>query len=140
MQQARTLRIMQVIFILYILSLFWLLRFLPAPPGQHSMTSLAWIFVCIALLCAVLGFVLQSWLLRAPANPNAVSKSSPAKRWFAGHVFRMSCSLAVSLYGVVLHTLGTPKAVSLSLIALGLILILFWSPGELPGGEQQGNQ
>ncbi len=72
-------------------------------------------------------------LLRAPSNPQIVSKSTPIKRWFTAHLIRMAFSVAVSLYGVVLHTTGAPNSLALSLIGLGLVLILFWSPGEIPG-------
>lgn len=138
MRQMRTLRIVQVVFVAYILLLFWMLRLLPAGPGPHSMTPVAWSIVCIALLSAVLGFVLQSWVLRAPASPQAVSKSSPIRRWFAGHVIRMAFSLAVSLYGLILHSTGAPNSAAASLMGLGLILILFWSPGDVPDGKQLG--
>lgn len=139
MRQARTLRVMQIVFVAYILLLFWILHLLPAAPGPHSMSPLAWTIVCIALLSGVFGFVLQSWILRvpirpAPTHPQSASKNSPLRRWFAGHVIRMSFSLAVSLYGVILHSTGAPDSAVFSLAGLGLILILFWKPGEIPGG------
>lgn len=146
MRQARTLRIMQIVFVAYILLLFWILHMLPTAPAPHSMSPFAWSIVCVALLSGVLGFVLQSWILRVPIRPaptssQSASRNSPIRRWFAGHVIRMSFSLAVSLYGVILHSTGAPNSAVFSLVGLGLILILLWKPGEIPGGpaDKQNN-
>jgi len=50
----------------------------------------------------------------------------------AGHLIRLTCNLSVSLYGFVLHIVGGPEWLAASLMALGLILLLIWRPGDVP--------
>jgi hypothetical protein len=137
MRQARRLRIFQIIAIVYVLFLFLLVRILPATSGASAITPVKLIIVFLALYCAFGGFTLQRRLHRVPARPKAVVKSTPVRRWMVGHVIRLAFAIAVSLYGFLLHVLGGPEWLATLLIALGLILLLIWRPGDEPVEQNQ---
>ena len=134
--QTRTLRIIQICMIVYVLLLFWLIHILPAESGQAAMTPVKWGITLAAFYCVFGGFSIQKKMLRNPANPRASSKSTPAGRWMIGNVVRLAFAVAVSLYGLLLHFLGGPDSLAASLIGLVLILLLVWKPGSLPVQEQ----
>lgn len=141
MRYARKLRVFQIVAIVYVLILFPLVRMLPATSGVTTMTPFKLVIVFLALYCAASGFTLQRRFLRVSANPKVVVKSTPMKRWMVGHVIRIAFAIAVSLYGLLLHFLGGPEWLATSLIALGLILLLIWRPGDAPPEQnQQTNQ
>ena len=132
MKQTQAPRIFQIVAIIFVIFLFLLVRILPSTSGASAITPFKLIIVFLALYCAASGFTLQRRLLRVPANPNIAVKSTPIKRWMSAHVIRLAFAVAVSLYGFLLHFLGGPEWLAVSLIALGLILLLFWRPGDEP--------
>ena len=132
MRQARLLRIYQIVGIIFVLFLFLLARILPANSGVTTMTPFKYVIVFLALYCAVSGFTLSRRFLRVRVNPKAATKSTPINRWMAGHVIRLAFAIAVSLYGFLLHFVGVPEWLATLLIALGLILLLIWRPGDAP--------
>lgn len=137
MSQARKLRIIQIVAVLYVLLLFLVLHAFPEPAEKAAMTPFKWIIILLACYCAVSARRLQKRFLRAPANPQAAVKSPPLRRWFAGNLIRMACTVAASLYGILLHFAGGPDWLAAGLIGLGLILLLIWNPGKPPEQEQQ---
>jgi hypothetical protein len=132
MKPVRTLRIFQIVGIVFTLLLFEIIYTLPANSGDATITPLKWGLVLFALLSAVFGFTLQRRIQRTPANPQLAVKSTPVKRWMVGNVIRIAYAISVSLYGILLHFLGGPERLAAALVALGLVLLLFWSPGEVP--------
>jgi len=132
MRQALRLRIFQIVAIIFVIFLFLLVRILPGPSSISAITPFKLVLVFLALYSAASGFTLQRRLLRVPVNPNVAVKRTPIKRWMSGHVIRLAFAVAVSLYGFLLHFLGGPEWLAVSLIALGLILLLFWGPGDAP--------
>jgi hypothetical protein len=140
MKQARTLRIIQIVFVLYVLFLFRLVHIIPATSRHTSMTPFDWLIVYLALADTACGFIIQKLILRAPANSQTALRSTPIKRWMLGHIVRMAFAISVALFGVVLHTTGGPDLAVIQLIALGLVLLLIWRPGEIPQEDQQINR
>jgi hypothetical protein len=130
-------RIFQIVGIIFVLFLFFLVRKLPAASGTSTMTPFKLVIVFLALYCAVDGFALQSRFRRVRANPKVATKSTPVKRWMVGHVIRLVFAIAVSLYGLLLHFVGGPDWLATSLIALGLVLLLIWRPGDAPAEQNQ---
>jgi hypothetical protein len=131
MKQARTLRIIQIAFIVYTIFLFWIIRIIPANSPHISLTPFDWAVVVIALIDAAISFIIPNILARAGNRPGAAAMS-PIQQWMGRKIVRMAFSLSVSLFGLVLHTTGCPDRVVKSLMALGLILLLFCGPGDVP--------
>ena len=96
------------------------------------MTPFKGFIVALAILCAIDSFYWQKKLLRGPRNPRMAAKSTPARRWMVGNVARLAFSIAVSGYGMVLHFVGGPESLVISLAAFGLVLLLIWRPGPMP--------
>jgi hypothetical protein len=137
MKQARTLRIFQILAIIYDLIVFRFLRKLPATSSVSAITLFKLLIVFLALYSAVAGFTFQKRFLRPPKNLKVAVKSTPIKRWMIGNVIRLAFAFAVSLYGFVLHFAGGPEWLATSLVALGLVLLLIWRPGAAPVEQNQ---
>src|SRR6185437_724843 len=101
MKEVRTLQIMQIVFIVYVLSFFWRIRTIPAPSPHKSLTAFDLLVVFVAFSSAAGSFILPKLLLRAAAKPEVAAKSTPEKRWMVRNILRMAFSLSVSLYGLV---------------------------------------
>ncbi len=132
MTQVRKLRIAQIIFIVFVLSLFRFVQVLPAALGGEGMTPAKWTILVASLYCAAAGLFMKKRLLHPPKNRRAAARSTPAKRWMAANVVQLAYAVSVGLWGLVFHFEGGPDSVANSLIGLGLILLLVWRPGILP--------
>ncbi len=91
----------------------------------------------VAIIEAVLIFAIRRvWLLHVelmletqPQNPNALL------RWRKGYIVTYALSLAIALYGVVLHFLGFSLSQISPFFLAGFVLIVFIGPRRMPNGR-----
>ena len=128
------LRLVQVVLILVALGVaaFDVSRKLAIHGG---MTPFHWFVAGLAVYGGFSGFKVQK-ILNRPVRPNPRRRSTPFSRWRAGHLVRLFCALSVAMWGVVLSEFYGPSWVVYALYALGLLLLLIWTPGANPVPEQ----
>jgi hypothetical protein len=126
------LRIMQFVFIISV-GLFYYVSGTIHPAAQSVDTSVQSAVVLFAIASALMGFIVQRILLRAPKQSLPEKQdSTPFRRWFAGHILRFATAESVALFGFVLHSLGSPAVLVNALFVSGILLLLIWQPGTCP--------
>lgn len=127
---TRQLRIVQIACILLVLSCVVLTVRKPTNHGEA--TPVHWLITVAAIYCAVSGFTVQRKLVTGPTRSQIKGRSTPLSRWRAGHLMRLVTAASVSLWGAVLSIYGGPSWLVDFLLALGLLLLVVWSPGTNP--------
>jgi len=136
---AFTMRVLQVSFIVSILLFIYVSRMIP-PPAHNADVSFQYVIVLCAIVSAIMGFIFQRLMLRAPSqSPISTQKSAPLNRWFAGHILRFATAESVALFGIVLHTIGSSSTLVNLLFGGALILQLTWQPGAIPDQTESQN-
>lgn len=126
----RQLRIVQVGCALVLLECFRVARTIRV---THTSTLVQWIVITLALSCAWNGFLVQRVIVRGPkTRPRRSATSTPFTRWRAGNFARLAFATSVGLYGLILRVFGGPHWQANCLLALGMILLLVWKPGQSP--------
>jgi hypothetical protein len=134
----RQMRLLQLSCLVVLLASFRLA--LRVTGTTHGSPNIQWIFIALALVCAIQGFTLQRRIV-SPRN-QARLRSTPLKRWKAGNFARLGLATAVGLYGLGLSEFGGAAWQVNSLLAMGLVLLLIWRPGTSPNSEdvEQGSR
>ena len=99
-------RVMQFTFIVSVLLFIYVLHLIhPAPHSVNA--SVQWSIVFCAFASALMGFIVQRMMLRAPSQslPATQSSNLPGP-WFTGHVVRFATAESVALFGFVLSMVG----------------------------------
>jgi hypothetical protein len=94
-----------------------------------KLTLVHWLLIVGAVWSGISGFTLQRRIVNGPKRR---STSTPITRWRAGHIARLSTATAVGLYGFCLGVFAGPPLVVNALFALGVLLLLVWTPGTVP--------
>ena len=124
----RQLRIVQVGCLLGLLASSRLA--LKVQGATHGSPTLRWLFFALGLFCTVDGFVLQRRMVAPRKAPR--TQSTPFKRWKAGNLVRLALATSVGLYGLCLSEFGGATWQVDLLLALGITLLLIWTPGTSP--------
>jgi uncharacterized membrane protein len=127
-----TVRILQCAMIVSVLMFIYILHIIH--PAPHSVNALLqWSIVFCAIASALMGFIVQRMMLRAPSQSlPATENSTPLRQWFAGHVLRFATAESVALFGVVLRMMGSSSILVTVLFVSSLLLLLLWQPGAVP--------
>jgi hypothetical protein len=91
--------------------------------------------VALGASSAVGGFTFQRKLLKKRESVQPWGKSDAVGRWQAGHIARLWSAVAVVVWGLVLWELGGSHVAAKVLFALGILLLLIWSPGVAPAED-----
>jgi hypothetical protein len=102
-------------------------------PAEVPMGIRHWMVIVGAVWSAVAGFTVQRRIVH---GRRLSSKSTPFTRWRAGHIIRVWTASSLGLWAVLLSDWGGPHLVVNALFAIGLVLLLFWSPGAVPDGSE----
>ncbi len=130
------LRIMQIVFIVSV-GLFYRICFTIHPAAQSLNPSMQSAVVLCAIASAMMGFIVQCILLRAPNQPLPDKQDSTLfRRWFTGHLLRFATAESVALFGLVLHILGSSTVLVNAMFVSSLLLLLIWQPGTCPPKNQ----
>jgi predicted transcriptional regulator len=89
-----------------------------------------WIVMIAAAYSAIWGFTMQRRIVHG--RPSRSPKSTPFTRWRAGNIIRLWSATSLGASAVVLSDWVCPHLVVNAIFAIGLVLLLFWSPGAVP--------
>jgi hypothetical protein len=126
----RQLRMVQVGCILVLLASIRL--GLKVQGTTHGSKAVQWVFIVLALLCALQGFTLQRRIVSPRPTRKLPPRSTPFTRWKAGNVARLAFATSVGLYGLCLSEFGGVAWQVDVLFGLGMVLLLLWKPGTSP--------
>ena len=130
---VRQLRAVQIFCLLLAVSACWLVAHTGEPKTNAELGPIQWAIVLAAAYCAVSGFTFQRFLNKArPQSRTGGTSSSPYRRWSIGHLMRLATACSVALWGAVTTILKGPIWMAYAFCGLGIILLLAWSPGNLP--------
>jgi len=126
------LRILQISFIVSVGLFYYVCGTIQ--PADHSVnSSMQPAIVLCAIASALMGFIVQRILLRAPSQSLPEQQNSTRfSRWFAGHILRFATAESVALFGLVLHMLGSSSTLVNVMFISSLLLLLIWQPGTIP--------
>ena len=103
-------------------------------PAEVPMGTRHWVVIVGAVWSATAGFTIQRRIRHGGQRPS--SKSTPLTRWRAGHIIRLWTATNLGSCAILLSDWGGPHLVVNALFAIGLVLLLFWSPGAVPDGSE----
>jgi len=124
------LRLVQIAGILLLLECIRLSRSI-RHEWNGSISLAHWFFIVGAVWSCILGFTVQRRIVNRRGR--ASSRSTPFTRWRAGHIMRLMMAYSVGLYGFCLSMFAGPPILVNALFGLGLLLLLVWMPGAVPG-------
>jgi hypothetical protein len=129
---AKRLRVVRVACIVLVLACVGVSRL-----GHHvwlgTVTTAHWFVIVAAIWSAISGFTLQRRILNRPARPRKPSSTStPFTRWRAGHIARLWTATAVGMWALLLGEFAGPPWLVNIFFAVGLLLLLVWTPGAVP--------
>ena len=126
------LRIVQISFIMSV-GLFYYVGSMIQPAAHAVNSSMQSAIVLCAIASALMGFIVQHIMLRAPSQlPPEKQNSILFNRWFAGHILRFATAESVALFGLVLHMLGSSSTLVNVMFICSLLMLLIWQPGTCP--------
>jgi F0F1-type ATP synthase membrane subunit c/vacuolar-type H+-ATPase subunit K len=129
----RLVRVMKIFFVVSMLFFLYMVMKLPATAAQTPDPKLEMVLTILALANIANGFVIPRYILRAPqraqGDPN---QATLVQRWFTANVLGFAFLESCGLFGVVLHFLGADLRRSELLIGVGIVAIVFFSPGAVP--------
>ena len=132
----RQLRLVQVGCILLVASCIFV-RHIGSHESRNAISLGQWLVIVAAIWSAVGGFTLQRRITSAPTRSQRLSgRSTPFTRWRAGNIVRVWSATAVGLWALVLYTIGGPSWLVNLFFAVGLLLLVAWSPGTSPASTQ----
>ena len=133
---ALVMRVMKIVFIVSGVLFFFVALKLPNNASQPPTPKIQLLLTVLALSNVVFGFNAKRLVARgADAPPKNVPVSTQRGQWMTAGVVSLAFFESCILFGFVLHFLGAPFWRVELLFGVGLIAMLFWSPGTPPGTE-----
>ena len=132
---ALVMRVMKIVFIVSGVLFFFVALKLPNNTSQPPMPKIQLLLTVLALSNVVFGFNTRRIIRGAKGTSEDVPTSIQLKRWMSAGVVSLAFFESCILFGFVLHFLGAPFWRVELLFGVGLIAMLFWSPGTPPGTE-----
>ncbi len=129
---ARRLRFLQIACIVMLLVCVGASRL-----GRHEwrgkLTPAHYVMIVGAIWSAVSGFVLAHRIANRPTESRGPSAAStPFTRWRAGNIWRIWSATMVGAWALLLSEFAGPPWLVNVFFAVGLLLLLVWSPGAEP--------
>lgn len=136
-QAVRMVRIMKWCFILSAALFIFVAVRIPTPEEHAPNSTFEFAISIAALGCVVAGFLLPKLLSSSTATSmQRTPASTPVKRWFSGCVVSLACFNACSLFAFALHFVGARVRIVELLFAIGMLSVIFWSPGNPPSANE----
>jgi len=102
-------------------------------PDEIPLTARHWIVMAGGLYSAIAGFTVQRRIVHGPSRSG---KSIAFRRWRLGHIIRLWTATSLGFWAIVLSDWGGPHLVVNGFFAVGLVLLLLWSPGAVPDDSE----
>jgi len=135
---SRIIRIMKICFLVYGASLILVVYRVPAKVRHPPNSSFELAISLVAIVNVALGFFPPQFLSKLTARSSASQRAStPLQLWMTRSVSSMALFLSCVLFGLVLHFVGAQLHLVELLFTVGLLSLLFWSPGTPPGTEDE---
>lgn len=128
---VRQLRAVQIFCLVLALSACWLVAHSGKPKNNGEMGPIQWIIVFAATYCAVSGFTFQRYIPKEH-SPSHRARTTPFRRWSLGHLMRLASGCSVAMWGPLIAIYKGPLWLAYALCAVGVLLLLIWSPGTSP--------
>ena len=128
------LRLIHTAFLVTWFLFIFVLRF--ANPAEHVLPStLSGTFAVGAVSIAFVGLKLRQPFLHAPAAALATQPEDPRllQRWRIGNLLSFCFAENPTLLGVALKLLGERWNIVAGFFALGLLLLILWTPRKIQG-------
>ena len=129
---VRQLRMVQIFCLGLAVSACWLAAHTGEPKKNAEFGPIQWSVVFAATYGAVSGFTFQRFLNRERPRSRPSGPGSASYRWSSGHLMRLATACSVALWGAVTPILKGPLWMAYAFCALGIFLLLVWSPGTVP--------
>jgi hypothetical protein len=134
---VRTARILKIAFLVSGILFIYVVYTVPVQAQGPTSPAFEMAIAVVALASVVAGFILPGILRRAAERVSQNKPgSTPLSRWMAGNIVGLACFESCSMFAVMLHFAGGHVRTIELLFAVGLIALLFWSPGNPPDAEE----
>src|SRR5579859_1714582 len=101
--------------------------------ADDAITLRHWIVIAAATWSVISGFTLQRRIVNRPTSSvTSPRRSTPFRRWRAGNLIRLASATSTGVWGVVLSDFGGRPWMVNALFAIGLLLLLVWTPESSP--------
>jgi hypothetical protein len=131
---TRQLRLIQAVCVVLAFGCILAVYLTGSTEKRPASTEIHAAIVVLGAWSAVGGFTFQRKLLKKPSQRAA--KSSAFTRWRVGHIWRLWSAVSVVVCGVLLWEQGGSRVAANALFAVGVLLLLIWSPGVAPAEDQ----
>jgi hypothetical protein len=129
---VRQLRMVQIFCLGLAVSACWLAAHTGEPKKNAEFGPIQWAVVLAATYGAVSGFTFQRFPNKERPRSRPSGPGSASYRWSIGHLMRLATACSVALWGAVTPILKGPLWMAYAFCALGIFLLLIWSPGTVP--------
>lgn len=134
--QERTLRIIEIVFVAFGLSLFVVLHLIGAHHPASEMKLVHKVIAGLGIVDVVLGIVFQRHFTKSPKAHGTTAAT--ARRWFAAHIIRLAFTMSTCLLGLAVHTMGAPKWLGHTLVGVGVLFMMIMKTGRAPAEMVSG--
>ena len=135
-QTQHAVTVVKVLKLSFIISgaLFILITFrIPTKVTAASGSAIEIAISFIATMTVVAGFLLPKWLATLAATRSQLNATvTPLKAWVTRCIISLAFFDACNLFAVVLHFLGAHAPIVWGIFAMGMLSLIFWSPGSPP--------
>jgi hypothetical protein len=112
---------------------------LPGQAPQPVNPAFEWAICAVAVADDVIGLLygrkLAGWIRRrAPRNGPL---SDPLQVWMVGNMLSLALMESCTLFGLVLHFVGAGARFAGVLLSIGVLSVIFWSPGNPPAAAEE---
>ncbi len=134
---ALLMRIFKLAWIVSAFLFVYIVVTIPAD-GHHSVSPVFELAITVvAFLCVVVGFNTRRFFFGAGRRASENEPQSiQLKRWMTTNVMSLAYFEACILFGLVLHFLGARVRFVELLFVVGILSMIFWSPGTPPTTEE----
>ena len=133
---ALIMRLLKLAFIVSGFLYFYMVKTIPSHAQRPVSGTIELALTIVAFMCIVVGYLVPRFVFRAAESRYQSNPAlTPQKRWLTKGIMSLAYFEACILIGFALHLLGAPMRWVELLFGVGIVSMLFWSPGTPPTAE-----